>query len=171
MARSYAQPPALTIDTAATYTAAIRTNRGDITARLLADESPATVNNFVFLAREGFYNGVVFHRVIQNFMIQGGDPTGTGAGGPGYKFADELGAARSHGYKMGTLAMANAGPNTNGSQFFIMHVDYGLPPQYSVFGKTIDGLDVVNDIATSATDGQDRPLEDVVISTIEITEG
>jgi cyclophilin family peptidyl-prolyl cis-trans isomerase len=97
-------------------------------------------------------------------------PTGTGTGGPGYRFADELDAARSRGYKMGTLAMANAGPNTNGSQFFIMHVDYGLPPQYAVFGKTTDGLDVVDEIARTATDGRDRPLEDVVIQTVEITE-
>lgn len=171
MASSYPQPPEMIIDAEVNYTATIRTNRGDITARLFADESPQTVNNFVFLAREGFYDGVIFHRVIESFMIQGGDPTGTGTGGPGYKFADELDAARSHGYRMGTLAMANAGPNTNGSQFFIMHADYGLPPQYSVFGKAIDGLDVVDDIATTATDGRDRPAEDVVVTTIEITEG
>jgi cyclophilin family peptidyl-prolyl cis-trans isomerase len=167
---SYPSPPDLVIDASKSYTATIRTNRGDITTRLFADESPVTVNNFVFLAREGFYDGVVFHRVIENFMIQGGDPTGTGRGGPGYRFADELDAARAHGYRMGTLAMANAGPNTNGSQFFIMHVDYGLPAQYAVFGKTVDGLDVVSDIATTETDANDRPIEDVVITTIEITE-
>jgi len=158
------------IDPATSYTATIRTNKGDITAKLFADEAPNTVNNFVFLAREGFYDGVIFHRVIKGFMIQGGDPTGTGTGGPGYKFADELAASRNHGYKMGTLAMANAGPNTNGSQFFVMHQDYGLPPQYSVFGKTIDGQDVVDDIATTATGRADKPVEDVVISTIDITE-
>jgi cyclophilin family peptidyl-prolyl cis-trans isomerase len=171
VAAQYASPPELTIDTGTTYTATIRTNKGDITAKLFADEAPATVNNFVFLAREGFYDGVIFHRVIPGFMIQGGDPTGTGRGGPGYRFADELDAARSRGYKMGTLAMANAGPNTNGSQFFIMHQDYGLPPQYSVFGKTTDGQDVVDDIAAVATGPGDKPVEDVVISTIEISEG
>jgi cyclophilin family peptidyl-prolyl cis-trans isomerase len=171
VASQYSTPPELTLDTSASYTATIRTNKGDITAKLFADEAPATVNNFVFLAREGFYDGVIFHRVISGFMIQGGDPTGTGRGGPGYRFDDELEASRSRGYKMGTLAMANAGPNTNGSQFFIMHQDYGLPPQYSVFGKTIDGQDVVDDIAGVATGPGDKPLEDVVISTIEIAEG
>jgi cyclophilin family peptidyl-prolyl cis-trans isomerase len=170
MAQEYSSPPEMVIDTSKDYTATVRTSKGDITLRLFADESPTTVNNFVFLAREGFYDGVVFHRVIQGFMIQGGDPTGTGRGGPGYRFADELDAARTHGYKMGTVAMANAGPNTNGSQFFIMHQDYGLPPQYSVFGKAVDGLDVVDDIATTETGAQDRPVEDVTIETIEISE-
>ncbi|MEX1165171.1 MAG: peptidylprolyl isomerase [Nitriliruptor sp.] len=165
-----ATAPDLTIDTAKAHTATITTNRGVITAKLFADEAPNTVNNFVHLARTGFYDGVIFHRVIKDFMIQGGDPTGTGTGGPGYKFADELDAARSRGYKMGTLAMANAGPNTNGSQFFICHADVGLPPSYNVFGKTTDGLDVVDDIATTAIDARDRPHEDVVIETIEITE-
>ncbi len=170
MATQYSSPPEMGIDTEKTYTATIRTSKGDITARLFADEAPATVNNFVFLAREGFYDGVIFHRVIPNFMVQGGDPTGTGTGGPGYRFADELEASRSRGYKMGTLAMANAGPNTNGSQFFIMHVDYGLPPNYSVFGKTTDGQQVVDAIAAVETNRQDRPLEDVVIETIDIVE-
>jgi cyclophilin family peptidyl-prolyl cis-trans isomerase len=170
VASQYSTPPELTLDTSASYTATIRTTKGDITARLFADEAPATVNNFVFLAREGFYDGVIFHRVISGFMIQGGDPTGTGRGGPGYRFDDELEASRSRGYKMGTLAMANAGPNTNGSQFFIMHQDYGLPPQYSVFGKTTDGLDVVDAIAKTGTDARDRPHEDVVIETVEVTE-
>ena len=170
MAQQYDAPPEQVIDPAKRYTATIRTNKGDITCRLFADESPATVNNFVFLAREGFYDGVIFHRIIEGFMIQGGDPTGTGTGGPGYRFADELQAARDRGYKMGTLAMANAGPDTNGSQFFITHQDVGLPPQYAVFGKTVDGQDVVDDIATTSTDRQDRPHEDVVISTVEISE-
>jgi cyclophilin family peptidyl-prolyl cis-trans isomerase len=170
VATQYPAPPEMVIDTSKTYTATIRTNRGTITAKLFADEAPRTVNNFVFLAREGFYDGVIFHRVIRGFMLQGGDPTGTGTGGPGYRFEDELEAARSRGYKMGTLAMANAGPNTNGSQFFIMHQDYGLPPQYNVFGKATDGLDVVDDIATTATSAGDRPVEDVVIETIEIAE-
>ncbi len=171
MANQYDAPPEMLIDPSRGYTARIATSLGDITVRLFADESPNTVNNFVFLAREGFYDGVIFHRVIPGFMIQGGDPTGTGTGGPGYRFDDELGAARSRGYKMGTLAMANAGPNTNGSQFFIMHTDYGLPPQYSVFGKAIEGLDVVDDIASKPTGPADRPVDDVVISTIEVTEG
>jgi cyclophilin family peptidyl-prolyl cis-trans isomerase len=170
VAKQFSSPPEMVIDTAKTYTATIRTNRGTITAKLFADEAPNTVNNFVFLAREGFYDGVIFHRVIEGFMLQGGDPTGTGTGGPGYRFADELEAARSRGYKMGTLAMANAGPNTNGSQFFIMHQDYGLPPQYNVFGKATDGLDVVDEIATTPTAAGDRPVEDVVIETVEITE-
>ena len=170
MATQYDAPPETVIDPDASYTATIRTNRGTITCRLFADESPRTVNNFVFLARDGFYDGVVFHRVIKDFMIQGGDPTGTGTGGPGYQFEDELEAARNRGYRMGTLAMANAGPDTNGSQFFITHIDAPLPPNYSVFGKTIDGQDVVNDVATSRTDGSDRPVEDVVIETIDISE-
>ena len=170
MATQYSSPPDMVIDPEKSYTATIRTSKGDITARLFADESPTTVNNFVFLAREGFYDGVIFHRVIPNFMIQGGDPDGTGTGGPGYRFDDELDAARSRGYRMGTLAMANAGPNTNGSQFFIMHVDYGLPPNYSVFGKTTDGQQVVDAIASVQTDARDKPLEDVVIETVEITE-
>jgi cyclophilin family peptidyl-prolyl cis-trans isomerase len=171
VAQQYDSPPEMVIDTSTTYTASIRTNKGTITAKLFADEVPNTVNNFVFLAREGFYDGVIFHRIIEGFMLQGGDPTGTGTGGPGYRFSDELEASRSRGYKLGTLAMANAGPNTNGSQFFIMHADYGLPPQYSVFGKTIDGLDVVDAIGRVETDRSDRPLEDVVIETIEIAEG
>ena len=170
MAKQYASPPEMVIDPEKSYSATIKTNKGDITLKLFADESPNTVNNFVFLAREGFYDGVIFHRVINGFMIQGGDPTGTGTGGPGYRFADELDAARTRGYKLGTLAMANAGPNTNGSQFFIMHVDYGLLPNYSIFGKATEGLDVVDDIATTQTDRSDRPVEEVVISTVEITE-
>jgi cyclophilin family peptidyl-prolyl cis-trans isomerase len=161
-------PPELTIDTAATYKATIATNKGDITVRLFADEAPTTVNNFVFLANEGFYDNVIFHRVIEGFMLQGGDPTGTGTGGPGYRFEDELDAARQHRYSRGTLAMANAGPNTNGSQFFIMHADYGLPPQYNVFGKAIDGLDVVDEIATTPTGRNDRPVEDIVIHSVTV---
>lgn len=170
MSQQYSSPPEMAIDTDKDYTAVIRTDKGDITCRLFADQSPRTVNNFVFLAREGFYDGVIFHRVIEGFMIQGGDPTGTGTGGPGYRFEDELQAARDHGYRMGTLAMANAGPDTNGSQFFITHQDVGLPPQYSVFGKTIDGMEVVDAIARTPTDRSDRPTDDVVIETVEIRE-
>jgi cyclophilin family peptidyl-prolyl cis-trans isomerase len=170
VAQQYSSPPEMQIDPDKDYRATIRTNKGDITVDLYEGDSPKTVNNFVFLAREGFYDGVIFHRVIENFMIQGGDPTGTGTGGPGYRFEDELGKAREHRYPRGTLAMANSGPNTNGSQFFIMHVDGGLPPQYSVFGKAVDGLDVVDDIATTPTGAGDRPREDIVIETIDVTD-
>ncbi|TVP72987.1 MAG: peptidylprolyl isomerase [Nitriliruptor sp.] len=160
----------MTIDPSTSYAATIRTNKGDIAVELFADESPLTVNNFVFLAREGFYDGVIFHRVISGFMIQGGDPTGTGTGGPGYRFRDELEAATKHGYDRGTLAMANAGPNTNGSQFFITHVDAPLPPAYAVFGRTTAGHDVIDAIAGVPTGPGDKPMEDVVIETVEITE-
>ncbi len=170
MAQQWSSPPPFSIDAADGYRAVIRTDRGDITVELLADRAPATVNNFVFLAREGFYDGVIFHRVIQGFMIQGGDPTGTGTGGPGYRFRDELEAAQELGYRRGTLAMANAGPNTNGSQFFIVHADAQLPPAYSVFGRTLEGLDVVDAIATTGTDARDRPYDDVTITTVEILE-
>lgn len=171
MAQKWSSPPELAIDPSKDYTATITTNHGVITVKLLADEAPNTVNNFVFLAREGFYDGVIFHRIIRGFMLQGGDPTGTGTGGPGYKFPDELEASRSRGYKLGTMAMANSGPNTNGSQFFIMHADYPLPPNYSVFGKTIDGLDIVDEIGNVETDPRDRPTDDVVIEKVEIVEG
>ncbi len=169
MAKQYSSPPEMTIDTDASYTATITTNKGTITAELYADKSPATVNNFVFLAEEGYYDGVIFHRVISGFMVQGGDPTGTGRGGPGYRFDDELDAARELRYERGTLAMANSGPNTNGSQFFVMHQDYGLPPQYAVFGKATDGLDVVDEIAATSTNAQDRPDDDIVIESVEIS--
>ena len=170
MAQQWSSPPSLTIDPSTSYAATIRTNKGDIAVELFADESPQTVNNFVFLAREGFYDGVIFHRVISGFMIQGGDPTGTGTGGPGYRFRDELEAATKHGYDRGTLAMANAGPNTNGSQFFITHVDAPLPPAYAVFGRTTAGHDVIDAIAGVPTGSGDKPMEDVVIDTVEITE-
>lgn len=169
MPEQYDSPPEMQIDTDKTYTATITTNHGDITAQLFASAAPRTVNNFVFLANEGFYDDVIFHRVISGFMIQGGDPTGTGRGGPGYTFDDELDASQSHGYPKGTLAMANSGPNTNGSQFFIMHTDYALPPQYSVFGTTVDGQDVVDTIATIQTTSGDRPAEDVTISAITVS--
>jgi cyclophilin family peptidyl-prolyl cis-trans isomerase len=163
----YANPPLMTVDPARSYTAAIETSAGTMTAELFAAEAPRTVNNFVFLAREGFYDGVIFHRVIRGFMIQGGDPTGTGSGGPGYRFADEPVTRR---YQRGTLAMANAGPNTNGSQFFVMHADYGLPPNYTIFGKLSAGEEVVDAIATAATGPQDRPLQPVKIISVTITE-
>jgi cyclophilin family peptidyl-prolyl cis-trans isomerase len=148
--------------------AKVQTSHGDITLELLPERSPQTVNNFVFLAREGFYDGVIFHRVIKDFMIQGGDPTGTGTGGPGYKFRDELEGDGT--YSRGTVAMANSGPNTNGSQFFIMHKDVGLPHSYTIFGKVTDGIEAVDAIAESKTDRSDRPQSEVKISKIEITE-
>lgn len=148
------------------YTAVIKTTAGDITVELSKD-TPVTTNNFVFLAKEKFYDGVIFHRVIPGFMIQGGDPTGTGMGGPGYKFPDEKFSGE---YKRGTIAMANSGPNTNGSQFFIMHADYPLPPNYVIFGKTITGLEVVDKIASGKTGQSDRPVDPISIKSVEITE-
>ena len=167
MAKQYPNPPALTIDPTKRYTATIRTTAGVMVADLFPAEAPKTVNNFVFLARDGFYDGVIFHRVISGFMIQGGDPTGTGRGGPGYRFADEPVMRR---YLRGTLAMANAGPDTNGSQFFVMHADYGLPPSYTIFGKLSAGEEVVDAIAGARTGAQDRPIEPVSITGIEIEE-
>ena len=167
--KQWSLPPTQVIDTAAPYTAVINTSAGSITVELLAGEAPNTVNNFVFLAREGFYNNQIFHRVIDGFMIQGGDPTGTGSGGPGYQFADE---PVSRPYTRGTMAMANAGPNTNGSQFFLMHADYGLPPNYTIFGQAIAGLETIDAIATAETlpsSGQgSSPVSPVVIQSVEI---
>jgi cyclophilin family peptidyl-prolyl cis-trans isomerase len=168
VSQQYASPPEMAIDPDKDYRASLETTEGTIEIDLLASESPRTVNNFVFLAREGFYDGVIFHRVIEGFMIQGGDPTGTGTGGPGYRFADELAAARERGYDRGTVAMANAGPDTNGSQFFIMHTDNPLPPNYSVFGEVLQGMDVVDAIATAPTDRSDRPREEVTIRSVTI---
>ena len=163
----YPSPPQMVIDPAKSYTATIETTAGTLTAELFAAEAPRTVIHCVFLAREGCYDGVLFHRVIKGFRIQGGDPTGTGTGGPGYRFADEPVTRR---YLRGTLTMANAGPNTNGSQFFVMHADYGLPPNYTIFGKLTAGEEVVDAIATAATGAQDRPLQPVSISSISIAE-
>ena len=148
------------------YTAVIHTTAGDITVELSKD-TPITTNNFVFLAKEKFYDGVIFHRVIPGFMIQGGDPTGTGMGDPGYKFNDEKFTGK---YNRGTIAMANSGPNTNGSQFFIMHADYPLPPNYVIFGAAISGLETVDKIAAGKTGPNDRPNEPVSIKSIDITE-
>jgi cyclophilin family peptidyl-prolyl cis-trans isomerase len=169
MTKQYSTAPELTIDLSKTYQAVLHTSEGDVAVDLYAADAPQTVNNFVFLARDGFYNGVIYHRVIPGFMVQGGDPTGTGSGGPGYKFSDELGHANSS-YKRGTLAMANSGPNTNGSQFFIMHADYPLPNQYSIFGEVTDGLDVVDAIAGAPTGAQDRPSNPVTIDSVDIIE-
>jgi peptidyl-prolyl cis-trans isomerase B (cyclophilin B) len=143
MAKQYAAPPAMVIDPARRYTGTIATDLGDIVVELYADKAPVTVNNFVFLARDGYYDGVTFHRVIRDFMAQTGDPTGTGAGGPGYKFADEFGPGLTHDGP-GVLSMANAGPNTNGSQFFITHrATPHLDGKHAVFGRVIEGMDVV----------------------------
>ncbi|HVM31355.1 MAG TPA: peptidylprolyl isomerase [Candidatus Limnocylindrales bacterium] len=167
MSKSYPRPPEMQIDPANKYSAQIETSAGTMTAELFAEEAPRTVNNFVVLARDGFYEGVIFHRVIKGFMVQGGDPTGTGSGGPGYKFEDE---PVKRPYSRGTLAMANAGPNTNGSQFFVMHADYGLPPSYTIFGKLTDGEDVLDRIATAPTGAQDRPNDPVRIERVTISE-
>lgn len=173
VARTYDNPPAMTIDTSKKYVATMVTNKGTIVFELFADEAPKTVNNFVFLVREGYYDGVIFHRIMKNFMLQGGDPTGTGRGGPGYVFQDEP-VIRD--YVPGTLAMANAGPNTNGSQFFIVQGrEAPLPKQYNIFGMVSEGLDVVDSIAdTPVTQDErgesSRPLEEVVIESITIEE-
>ena len=155
-------------------TAAIQTNHGTIRFELLESDAPKTTENFITLAERGYYDGVIFHRVIKGFMIQGGDPTGTGRGGEsawGGRFNDEIdpsSAIYQRGYKKGTVAMANAGPNTNGSQFFIMHADYPLPPSYTIFGRVSDGLDVVDAIGASQTDRNDRPASEVKIVSVTI---
>ena len=151
--------------------ATIVTNKGTIKIELYQNDAPKTVENFITLAKKNFYDGVIFHRVISGFMIQGGDPTGTGRGGPDYRFEDELNpetASYKIGYTRGTVAMANAGPNTNGSQFFILHQDYPLPHNYTIFGKVISGQEVVDAIATSPTDGDDRPIDEVKMNKVTI---
>jgi peptidyl-prolyl cis-trans isomerase B (cyclophilin B) len=151
MAKSYSAPPAMLIDPARQYTATFETSRGSIVCELFPKDAPTTVNNFVFLARDKFYDGTKFHRVIPDFMVQGGDPQGTGSGGPGYKFADEVkNNPRKH--QRGSLSMANAGPNTNGSQFFITHVatDW-LNGKHTVFGQVKSGQDVVDSIKQGDT--------------------
>ena len=168
----YDKQPEMNINTDSNYIAVIKTNLGDMTVEFFTDEAPITVNNFISLSKDGYYDNVIFHRVISGFMIQGGDPSGTGHGDygkyPGYKFDDELNNQRP--YEKGILAMANAGPNTNGSQFFIMHVDYPLPYSYTIFGQVVDGFDVIDKIASVETDSADKPSTDIVISTVEITE-
>jgi len=168
----YEKQPEMNINTNSSYTAVIKTNLGDMTVEFFTDDAPITVNNFISLSKDGYYDNVIFHRVISGFMIQGGDPSGTGHGDygkyPGYKFDDELNNQRP--YEKGILAMANAGPNTNGSQFFIMHVDYPLPYSYTIFGQVVDGFDIIDKIASVETDSADKPTTDVVISTVEITE-
>jgi len=173
--KQWSAPPPMTIDPQKQYSAVIKTTMGDMTAELYASDVPITVNNFVFLSNQHFYDNVPFHRIIKGFMVQTGDPTGTGAGGPGYRFKDEPMKPPHNTYTRGTLAMANAGPNTNGSQFFIMHADYPLPPNYTIFGKLTAGLDVLDKIAnvpvtTSATGEKSKPTVDVRIETITIEE-
>ena len=148
-------------------TARITTSCGEIEIELYGNGAPVTANNFTFLAEKQFYDATVVHRVVPGFVIQMGDPTGTGTGGPGYRFADELAVAREHGYARGTVAMANAGPDTNGSQFFICLDDVGLPPQYSVFGRVTAGMDVVDAIADVPLRGE-SPLETVFVEAVAV---
>ena len=168
----YTSMPDMNIDIDKKYVAIVDTNFGIMKIELFTKDAPITVNNFINLSKDGYYNDVIFHRVISGFMIQGGDPSGTGHGDmgkyPGYKFDDELNNQIP--YEKGIVAMANAGPNTNGSQFFIMHVDYPLPYQYTIFGKVTEGLDVIDKIASVETAQGDRPVEDVVIENVEIKE-
>lgn len=155
------------LDDGLTHKATIATSCGGIEVALYSQEAPRTANNFAFLASEGFYDATVVHRVVPGFVVQMGDPTGTGTGGPGYRFADELSSARNRGYTRGTLAMANAGPDTNGSQFFICLDDVGLPPQYSVFGEVTDGMDVVDAIAAIPLRGE-SPQQTVFVESVRM---
>ena len=151
--------------------ATLHTNQGDIVIEFFDSLAPNTVANFSKLAEEGFYNGTKFHRVIKGFMIQGGDPKGDGTGGPGYQFADELDPntlSYKAGYKKGVVAMANAGPNTNGSQFFIMTTDYSLPNNYTIFGKVVSGQDVVDKIANVQTGPNDKPVNPVIMTRVSV---
>ena len=171
--KTYTTAQEMTIDVNSKYSAELETSLGNIVIELFTETSPITVNNFVTLSNDGYYNDVIFHRVIKGFMIQGGDPSGTGHGDmgkyPGYDFEDELNNPMN--YEKGIVAMANRGPNTNGSQFFIMHADYPLPYQYTIFGKVLSGLDVVDTIGNVQTGENDKPNEDVVIYSIKITNG
>ena len=170
--KTYSAPPEMNINESANYSAVIETNFGKIEIELFTDIAPITVHNFVNLSNDGYYDNVIFHRVIKGFMIQGGDPSGTGHGEmgkyPGYEFQDELNNPMK--YEKGIVAMANRGPNTNGSQFFIMHVDYPLPYDYTIFGKVSNGIDVVDAIANVQTGDMDKPVDDVVINSVDIKE-
>jgi cyclophilin family peptidyl-prolyl cis-trans isomerase len=167
--QKFSAAPPMIIDTAKTYSATMVTSKGTLEIVLDALGAPTTVNSFVYLARWHYYDGIVFHRVIPGFVLQGGDPTGTGTGGPGYKFNDEL--PKPGRYELGSLAMANAGPHTNGSQFFVISGPDGmrLPPLYALFGKVVKGLDVVEAINAIGT-SSGKPKEDVVIESVAITE-
>lgn len=163
-------PEAMMLEPDKNYVAILKTSAGEIDIKLYGDKVPATVNNFVYLAKAGFYNDTVFHRAIKGFMIQGGDPKGDGTGGPNYRFADEQFSGE---YKRGIVAMANAGPNTNGSQFFIIHADYALQPNYVIFGEVINGIDVVDAIAEapareSPSGEMSMPIKPVVVQTVDI---
>jgi len=162
-------PPEMGIDPSKRYSAKMETSMGDIVIALDPIGAPLTVNNFVYLAAQHYFDGVIFHRIIEGFMCQGGDPTGTGRGGPGYRFADEL--PQPGRYQVGSVAMANAGPNTNGSQFFIVSgsAGVGLPPLYSLFGQVVKGLDIVDQMQRVPTAAGDRPLSDVVIRSVAIS--
>ena len=164
--------PTMIIDQKKSYSAIMHTTAGNIELSLTDNATPITVNNFVWLAKKGFYNGTIFHRVIRDFMIQGGDPKGDGTGGPGYQFDDEPFAGE---YTRGTIAMANAGPNTNGSQFFIMHANYPLPKNYVIFGHVTKGLETVDKIAEapvkiSPSGETSQPIDPVKITSLEIIE-
>ncbi len=167
--KKFGSMPPMGIDPAKRYSVSMETTLGTMVISLDAAAAPLTVNNFVYLAAHHYYDGVIFHRIIKGFMCQGGDPEGSGRGGPGYKFGDEL--PKPGKYQIGSVAMANAGPNTNGSQFFIISgpSGVGLPPQYSLFGQVVKGLEVVEAMQNVATRPGDRPVEDVVIKSITIT--
>jgi len=170
--KQYTQAPDMMLKEGVDYQARLKTNKGDIIIDLNETETPITVNNFVFLAQDGFYTDVPIHRVMKGFMLQSGDPTGTGTGTPGYRFNDEDFEGE---YTRGTVAMANSGPNTNGSQFFIMHQDFQLQPNYVIFGKVIEGLEVVDAIADTPVQANmygeaSVPTEDLIIESIEIVE-
>jgi cyclophilin family peptidyl-prolyl cis-trans isomerase len=166
--KQWKSPPAMAIDNKKKYQATLHTEKGDIVLELFADKTPTTVNNFIFLSREGYYDGVIFHRVIENFMVQGGDPTGTGRGGPGYTFKDEFNPTLKHD-KPGILSMANAGPGTNGSQFFITHVPTPwLDGKHSVFGQVVGGMDVLMSIPPRDPGRPEYP--GVKINSVTITE-
>jgi cyclophilin family peptidyl-prolyl cis-trans isomerase len=168
--QSFPERPPMCIDPAKRYSAEMVTSKGTMFIELDPIAAPKTVNNFVFLARYHYFDGVSFHRVIPGFVLQGGDPKGTGMGGPGYKFEDEL--PKPGRYQLGSLAMANAGPHTNGSQFFVISGPSGmqLPPKYSLFGKVVKGLDVVAAIDALGTSGAGRPKEPIIIESVTITE-
>ena len=168
--QKFSEPPEMGIDPDKRYTAKMDTSMGELVIALDAKKAPKTVNNFVFLALHHYFDGIIFHRIIKGFVCQGGDPEGSGRGGPGYRFEDEL--PKPGEYQLGSLAMANAGPDTNGSQFFLISGPNGagLPPQYALFGKIVKGLDVLDEMQRVPTGPGDRPLDDVVINSVPITQ-